>query len=204
VNNVFRWACAPGSPPCVVGARYEAADSRARSVFVRFGWFGFRRVACDEGAVVEVDFLISSGSLFPRPALERVGLMDEQLFIDHIDTDWFLRARAAGLRAYGVCDAIMRHSLGEGMLHVWLGRWRSLPRHRPFRHYYIFRNSLLLYRRPYAPWRWIANDLVRLGVMLVFYPMLSKPRFAHARMMVRGMRDGILGREGCLVSADAP
>ena len=38
--------------------------------------------------------LISSGCLIPLSAIDTIGEMDEELFIDHVDTDWFLRAKS--------------------------------------------------------------------------------------------------------------
>jgi rhamnosyltransferase len=128
--------------------------------------------------------------------------MEEQLFIDHVDTEWFLRARARGFKAFGVCDAVMSHSLGSRTLRVWLGRWRHVPGHSPLRHYYIFRNSILLYRRPYAPGKWICNDVVRLLFMLAYYPLRTPPRLEHLRMMLRGAWDGLRGRAGKLKPAE--
>lgn len=71
-----------------------------------------------------------------------------------------------------------------------------LPIHSPQRLYYIFRNSFLLYRRAYAPGRWIINDLVRLGLMFVFFSTHIHPRRAYMNMMVRGVYDGIRGISG--------
>lgn len=86
--------------------------------------------------------------------------MDEQLSIDHVDTDWFLRANAQGLLSHGVCDAVMVHGLGEATYRVWFGPWHFVPKHKPFKYYYIYRHSLLLNRRPYAPVKRIINDVV--------------------------------------------
>lgn len=184
-----------------VGARYKGVHADNESFFVQFGWFKFKRVFCSEKdeKYVRADFLISSGTLIPVKVLDQVGPMDEQLFIDHIDTDWFLRANAMGLFSYGVCDAVMAHGLGEATYRIWFGRWRFVPRHKPFRYYYIYRNSLLLYRRPHAPWKWIINDLLRLFFIACFFPLVPGPRLARARMMVRGLYDGLRGIGGATV-----
>jgi len=54
--------------------------------------------------VLETDMLIASGCLIPADVLRDVGLMDDALFIDHVDTDWCMRARARGYRLLGVCE----------------------------------------------------------------------------------------------------
>ena len=51
--------------------------------------------------------------LVPRPVLERVGLLDDELFLYVEDTEWSLRARAAGYRLY-VVPASARRAQGLG------------------------------------------------------------------------------------------
>jgi rhamnosyltransferase len=184
-----------------VGARYVGAHMGNESYFVRFGWIKFQKAFCADATkkYVPADFLISSGTLIPVKAIEDVGKMEEGLFIDHIDTEWFLRGREKGYQFYGVCEAVMRHGLGEDTYKIWLGRWRYLPKHKPFRYYYIFRNSILLYKRPYATFRWIINDITRLGFMLIFYGIGTKPRIEKLSMMLKGINDGLRGLTGSSV-----
>lgn len=185
-----------------VGATYLNADIGTESFFVRFGWLKFKRFYCgerDEDGCIEADFLISSGSLISLEAIDAIGEMDEDLFIDHVDTEWFLRARSRGYQAFGVCDAIMQHGLGESTHRVHLGRrQRNVPQHKPFRYYYIFRNSILLYRRPYTSGLWKWNDLQRLGMIAVMFGMLKTPRLQNLKMMTRGFWDGVKGVTGPL------
>lgn len=184
-----------------VGPRYVDPRAGHSSFFVRFGTFRFLRSYCHAdrcNEVVAADFLISSGSLISCRTLAAVGNMEEGLFVDHVDTEWFLRARANGFGAFGVCDAVMTHTLGSRSLRVWLGRWRHVPEHSPLRHYYIFRNSILLYRRPYAARNWVRNDILRLLFMLIYYPLRTAPRLEHLRMMLRGAWDGWRGSSGKL------
>lgn len=182
-----------------VGPRYIEEYSAHKSAFIRFGWIKFRQIHCknrNRSEIIRADFLISSGSLIPLDVVSDVGEMDERLFIDHVDTEWFLRARSQGYRAYGVCNAVMRHSLGDSGFRVWLGTWRYLPQHTPLRHYYIVRNSLLLYKRKYAPIKWVINDLVRLAVIFLLYTLVQPPRWQRVSMMARGVKHGIVGRVG--------
>ena len=185
---------AQGIRVAAVGPGYRDPRTDHASFFVRFGWLRFKRIYCDQldNLPIPVDFLISSGSLIPLATLDQVGGMDEWLFIDHVDTEWFLRAASLGYRAYGMGAARMEHSLGKGTaIRLWLGRWRHIAIHSPLRHYYMFRNSLLLYRRNYAPWKWIFSDSIRLVLTFFFFLMVSPDRFEQGRMMLKGLRDGI-------------
>jgi len=187
-----------------LGCRYHS-DTGHDSFFVRFGWWKFRRQYCDDcdHGIVPADFLISSGSLMPMHALESVGDMDASLFIDHVDTEWFLRAKSKGFAAYGVCQAVMEHGLGEQLRQVRLfgvGRTRHVPQHKPFRYFYMFRNSIALYRRSYVANQWKWNDMQRLLQIFVFYGLCYGPRWQNIRMMWRGMRAGIRNAMGKLPS----
>lgn len=185
-----------------VGANYLNADTGSESFFVRFGWLKFQRSYCvsrDEHGCIPADFLISSGSLIDLENISQLGMMDESLFIDHVDTEWFLRARYRGFRAFGVCDAVMQHGLGESTHQINLaGRQRNVPQHRPFRYYYIFRNSILLYKRAYASGLWKWNDLQRLAMIGVMFGLFKSPRLANLKMMLKGTWHGLLGKTGRL------
>lgn len=180
-----------------VGPQYKLDGNAVASPFVRYRWFYLGRVPTHEletKPFVETDFLISSGTLFSSVALRRIGLMNATLFIDHIDTEWFLRARANNYRLFGIRDAYMEHSLGEQVYRIWFGRWRLLPRHKPFRYYFTFRNSLLLARMPHAPLKWFTADCVRLLSMVIFCLLAPGERMESIKMAWRGIRDGCLGR----------
>lgn len=178
-----------------LGPCFEDPRSGLRAPFVRIGFPFNRKLAGGPGEYVECDFLISSGCLLPLPVLDQVGDMDEQLFIDNVDLDWSFRARAAGYRLFGVCDAGMRHSIGDRVLP---SRWASagILVHGPGRLYYIMRNRVLLYRRRHVPRRWIAQDLPRLCGKLLRMSLLVRPRRANLRAMLAGLRDGVAGRSG--------
>ena len=188
---------AQGSRLAAVGPRYLQRHSGAGSYFVQFGLLGFRRIYCSDAAGrVRADFLISSGCLLSSDALRDVGLMMEDLFIDHVDTEWFLRAASRNWTMYGVCDAMMEHALGDAAIRVWFGRWRHVAKHSPLRHYYAFRNSAYLYTHSAYPWRWKLADAGRLTGLLLVFGTCSDEKIAHIRMMLAGIRDGLRGRLG--------
>lgn len=146
--------------------------------------------------VVPTDFLISSGSLIPIRVLSEIGEMDETLFIDHVDTEWGLRARARGYVLLQSCRALMEHSLGERRLRVRLIRTRNVPLHKPFRYYYMVRNSIILYKRGYICRGWKRFDLVRLAQIVLFMTVFHDMRFQVLRFMGKGFWDGLRNKDG--------
>jgi rhamnosyltransferase len=180
-----------------VGPRQLDAAAGHLSYFVRFGRFRFARVdPVPPDDWVVADFLIASGSLIRMSVLDAVGPMDEGLFIDLVDTEWFLRARHLGKVAVGACGALLSHSLGEETLVIKLGRTRTLPIHKPFRYYYMFRNSLVMYRRSYVRLAWVVPDIVRLFQMFLFFGIVHPARLENLPMMLRGIFDGLRGVQG--------
>jgi hypothetical protein len=72
--------------------------------------------------------------LIPRPALERVGLLDEDYFMYWEETDWCARARQAGLRCHYIPSA-----------KIWHKAARSQERSNEFQ--YLYRRNALLFVR---------------------------------------------------------
>jgi len=172
VERLYAAACDLVSRGFAVGAVgprvLDRRTGRAYS-FKRFTFAGIKHGRCIEAAdVIPADFLIASGSLTAMEALQAIGPMDDGLFIDRIDIDWCLRAAAMGQPVFGVCAARLQHEPGEHSRRIWIGRWTEAAVHSPERTYYMIRNSLVLYRKAYAPLRWIVNDAIwLLGVVLV-------------------------------------
>jgi rhamnosyltransferase len=185
-----------------VGPQFLDSRSRTPSYFVRYGGLGKERIICNgtnKGKLIRCDFLISSGSLIPLQVIKAVGRMDASLFIDHVDTEWFLRARAKGYSAFGVCQAYMHHALGDDRHRFWAGRSYAVARYRPIRYYYIFRNSVLLYGRGYVPLFWKVSDFGRLLGLFLIHGIFDAARAKNVRMMFKGIIHGLRGRTGALL-----
>ncbi len=186
-----------GKKISAIGPRFLDSESGRLSSHVAFGRFGTRRIDSSDGSnAVPVDFLISSGSLIPLHVLDNVGNMDGSLFIDHVDTEWILRAHAKGYTAFGHAHATMTHSIGENRLRFWYGRWREVPLHKTFRYYYVYRNAILLMKRGYISRHWKRIEIFRLLQMTIFLLFFHPARHTYLKFMLKGIKDGIQGRTG--------
>lgn len=193
---------ARGEAVACVGPQVRLPGVGRLSAFTTLGWIRSHRVSCrKDGSLVPCDLLISSGMLIPMSVLDELGGMDERLFIDQIDTEWCLRARAKGYKIFGVCGAALEHRLGESHRRLWFGRWRRLPRHKAFRYYYIFRNTILLTRREYISLKYTVVHAKWLLALFLVYGLFTRERNGELRMMVKGLRDGLRGVTGKLASA---
>ena len=178
-----------------VGPQFSDRRNGHVAPFIEVGFPFSRKLFGGPGQRVACDFLISSGSLLPLDALERVGGMDERLFIDNVDLEWCFRARHRGFALFGICDARMRHSIGDTLRAAWL-KPGGVVIHKPIRLYYITRNRVLLYGRKETPKVWIAQDLPRLVLKFFGTALFVAPRLQYLRMMLGGLIDGICGRSG--------
>jgi rhamnosyltransferase len=190
---------AEGYKVAAVGPRYVDPRQNNPPPFIRVVGVCLERQTCESSdTVVEVDYLISSGCLIPMKTIQAVGPMREDLFIDYIDIEWGLRAKARGYQSLGVCGAEMFHSLGDDPI-PFLGK--KFPNHSPLRHYYHFRNAIHLYKEPWVPWNWKLVDGWKLVQKFGFYSLFGKPRSQHFCMMTRGVVDGLSGRTGRFAGA---
>lgn len=195
----FARAVAIGVPVAAVGPVTE--DDRNKGAVLLFSdhrW-GPRRthVPDDEGALIPAAFLIASGCLISANALDAVGIMNEPWFIDHIDLEWGLRARRAGYALYGVAGAHLKHQLGDRTQRI-PGRSRDVHIHSPVRNYYMARNTVLLMRSGLMVTRWRWGYAAWITKYTLFYVLFVPPCASRARLLVRGLIDGLRGRTGPL------
>lgn len=123
-----------------------------------------------------------------RQAIDRVGLLDDDLFAYVEDVDWSLRVRAAGLTCWFVPDAVAVHALSASSG----GDARSTTTM-----YYGARNTVVLCERwlPRGPLR---TRLRRATIALTFgaRAALVQRNPAAVRAVVEGLRDAAAGRLG--------
>lgn len=178
-----------------VGAQFRDSRTGVLAPFVRIGFPFNRKLLGGPSQVVSCDFLISSGSLVPLDALDGIGGMDAGLFIDNVDLEWSFRARHRGYALYGICDAGMRHSIGDS---VRASRWIRTGAliHNSTRLYYMMRNRVILYGRRETPTLWIMQDIPRLLAKFLRMSLFVAPRADYSMHMLQGLRDGLLRRGG--------
>jgi rhamnosyltransferase len=150
-------------------------------------------IPAPERGLAEVDHMISSGCLIAAQAWRDVGPYNESLFLDYVDVEWSLRARAKGWRLAVASGCRMTHAIGERMIEV---AGRQLAVHSPPRSYLQMRNHLLLWRSTAIPRGWLLSDLKQTLGKLALLLVLAPRRFERLRWIARGVLDGLRGRGG--------
>jgi rhamnosyltransferase len=146
----------------------------------------------------EAETVITSGSLLPLAAHADIGPFREEFFIDFVDTDYCLRARAKGYQVIKSRKHLMSHAVGA--LHesrfLWFKRWTY--NHSPDRRYYFARNNTVLIREygHYGRVRWMLKSLHRCFRLSKRVFLYEKARTRKIAAIAQGWRDGVTGKMG--------
>lgn len=198
----------------------EAFDTLSRQG-IRVAAVGANYIERNSGTLQESDrrtgwvnknMIISSGGMFSAEALRDVGLMQDDLFIDYVDTEWCMRAKRKWReynyrietqrcwKIYMAREALMGHTWSAGITSVWALRRRHYPLYPPIRQYYLCRNAAHLYLRSPYSLKWKLRDAIsRAGIFFaVLLGGFPGGRWQYLRMMLLGTWHGLRGRLGPL------
>ena len=173
---------------------YDVRDGRFDYPFFRASGLRVHRVTRGMGETVpKVDALITSGMLVPVSLWQQHTFL-EDLFIEHVDTEWCFRTLNAGYQHRGCFDVQMCHELSDAqpivVANIIFLRYSALRR------YYYFRNTVFLIGQNYVP---IAFRL-RLTLGMIVKSLVSPIIDASARLTIQatltGSFDGLRGRFG--------
>ena len=144
------------------------------------------------GDVADRAISITSGMLIRRSLLERVGEFREDFFVDYADLEYSLRVRRTGARIVQDKRLKLPHSIGERRTHRFLGLRVAVTHKAPWRDYWQIRNGLITIREQgrFSP-GWAATAVLYLGRAAVQAVMFEDDRPAHARAVLRGVRDAV-------------
>jgi rhamnosyltransferase len=149
----------------------------------------------DESDYAHPHYVITSGSIIQMEALDDIGLMREELFIDFVDIEWCLRARKQGYEIVAINKVMIDHYLGDYAVYV-MGH--HYPIHSPLRMYYYFRNAIYLYRLRKIEYNWKVVDGARNLFRFLFYMLFVKNRRAYFKYIIKGYYHGLIKRMGKL------
>ncbi len=161
-------------------------------------WPGlFQRSECGAADLPEVTAVITSGSMIELQYWAESGGFAEELFIDYVDIDYCLRVGRSGRKITVAAAASLRHELGARQAGRLFGRDLRPMHHAAFRHYYIARNRVRVWRRhALAVPHWALFDLAFAGYNAFRVVAFEAAKGAKLKAMVLGTWDGLCGRSG--------
>ena len=167
----------------VIGSNYECPDRTKRLIpenrFDGQDW-------------IQMSVAITSGSLLSLAAVQKLGPFCESLFIDHVDTEYCLRARGNGYTIVITREPVMSHAIGKLEATNLMGRPVSFYRHSPLRWYYRTRNLVMVSRSYFisSP-RYLLASYVYFVRFIATMLLLDENRWSILRSIVAGVIDGI-------------
>lgn len=132
--------------------------------------------------------IISSGACISRDILEHVGLYEEELFIDLVDSEWCWRAGAKGFLC-GISPLVtITHHIGRKVVRWWKFTDTVSA---PERYYYLYRNYLWMMSRNYVPIKWKLTEGLKNLARIVYMPFVEKEWKKTWKFMWKGTMAGI-------------
>lgn len=180
-----------------IGPRLYDPRSGVFFKFARLKWGIWRKTGCNSGNgdLIPCEFINSSGSLIFLKHWNHIGPFREDFFIDHVETEWYMRVRYLGLKCYGYCSkSYLEHQMGDDVCRYWFWGWRYMPRRPPRRHYTIVRNGIWMWRFRHTPIAWVANSLIKMVFTLIYFSIFDKEGKKQFSFILKGVRDGLLTR----------
>lgn len=148
----------------------------------------------DMSGEFRTNVVISSGSTVLVDVFDVAGIMNADLFIDYVDTEWCLRCAQAGFDVLIDPRIRMGHSIGDLSFKVWKFR---IPVHSPLRRYYRIRNSFLLLRMSHVPkimaLREVVFSLIHQALLII---MGRGQRWNYLKFLCIGVAHGVINRRG--------
>lgn len=147
---------------------------------------------------IEVENVITSGSLIPLSAWRAIGAFRDELFIDYVDIEYCRRARAQGYALVDTRRSLMRHAIGSPSRHRLLGADKWTTNHSADRRYYIARNDTVMLRESgrYPHGRWVLKSLGRRLRTCRRVWMFERNKGAKIAATLQGLWHGMRGRLG--------
>ena len=164
-----------------------------RAAHLRLTRWRWRQLPREQRGMYRVSFVINSMSAWRMETLLSVGEHNEWLGVDHVDTEYCMRATAQGLSIYIHGDHEFAQSIGERRTYRLLGRQLQSGGHSPARRYSIGRTTTWLALR-YAGSQtgFAALCGARLGYEAVGILMAEDERMAKVGALVKGSGAGVL------------
>jgi len=146
----------------------------------------------------EIEYTITSGSLLSLSVYSLIGTFREDFFIDHVDTEYCIRARANGYRVIKTRRSLMSHSIGSPTHHkvLWMNKWTT--NHCADRRYYFARNDTVMLREHgNCQWRsWPIKSFLRSFRTCKRIALYERGKMDKMVAVIHGWWDGIHGNMG--------
>ncbi len=156
-----------------------------------------KQISCpgeSDNAFIEQRTLITSGTLMKLELIKSIGGFREDYFIDSVDHEYCLRARANNFPVVISCKSLMSHSIGQ--LRTKTNRFQAFE-HPPIRKYYIARNTLVTLKNYFNREPvWAIRQILRLATEFTSIILFEQDKKNKSYAFIQGIIDGIRNKMG--------
>lgn len=150
------------------------------------------------GDVEDMIEVMTSGNIINLDAYKKIGGFKDWLFIDCVDTDYCMNLHKHGYKVLRLNNIIMKHKLGNLVVHKLFGKEYPCYNHNPIRRYYIVRNNHYIHDMYYDLYPEYCDHLLRIQRGQVKRIIAFEDnKMNKLKMMYKGYRDykkGVKGR----------
>lgn len=186
-------SCAKLNKVAALGPIYTDEINGFTYPVIKLNSMGFRDriIPKENSGLLSTSFIISSGMFTSVEIINAVGFMDEELFIDYVDTEWCLRCLNQGFVFYVDTNIQMKHTIGNGVIS--LLHW-NLPVHSPARRYYRIRNAMLLFSKSHVPFILKLREVIINAIhqALIVVSSDRQNRMPQLSIWFKAMSDGVM------------
>lgn len=175
----------------IVGPVFFDARYKFEYPQIRLSKFGTRtKINVSEMlSPVNVSCLISSGMFMEADAFNDIGTMNEDFFIDYVDTEWTLRAINKGYKCYVFPELIMEHEIGHDNFKFLF--WR-VPVHSYNRRFYRIRNAYYLLNLKHIPKLMALREILFSFIHQVLLICFTPNKVENVKVFFRATCKGLL------------
>jgi len=186
--DVFQWYAFPDRL-AVIGSNYR------HKLNGRVGWD--KGIGSNGAPGREMKSVLTSGSLVLVDAFQAIGGFRDEFFIDCLDHEYCLRARANGFRVAMTSKPVMEQRIGRLTEHRLLWKIVCTSNHSPMRHYFMTRNTVILAQEYIGKEPgWILGYLWSWLKSILLVCLFEEERLTKIKRIIRGCVDGLLKRTG--------
>ncbi len=171
---------------------YDKVSKSIKPIYVKK--FGFIQKQSQKNKEQFVYQAIASGMIINISALQTVGFMNENLFIDCVDFEWCWKIQYCRYKILSSKSLKLIHSLGDKnskILH------RNISVHSLQRYFYITRNTAYLSCHcPYIALTVKIQLFFKAVIYVIGYSALSKEHLYTFKILIRGFLYGIKSKLG--------
>ena len=178
-----------------VAPAYVERETGLRAAHIRLNHLTYKVLPRDLKTPTQVSFLINSMSLWRLDVIREIGLYSTTLKVDHVDTDYCIRAAIKGFKLIINPHISFTHSIGKRKKYKFLGKTLQSGGHNSTRREMIGRNTVILGRKYATNFPSFAMlCLARLTYEILGILMAEKDKANKIKALIKGALIGSISR----------